>query len=295
MNGTLMKPDFYSFLIGNHKCVALYDGYHDHKLENMVTNAPRAEVEAALQALGLSQQFVTMPYTSLYVDTGVHRVLVDTGGGEVLDTTGNLLNNMHKAGIQPDSIDTVIITHAHPDHVGGLLDERGETVFPQATFYIYKTEWEFWFSEDAAVYPGGWMPEFIRNKLSPIKAQTVLLEREGEILPEVSVLIAPGHTPGHMVISFTSLGKQLLYTGDVALHPIHLAHPDWLAVFDITPEMAVASRRHIFDLAAATGCWVMGQQFPPFPSLGRVNEQEKGWEWQPIQFPEQTIDDHRRE
>lgn len=290
-----MKPDFYSFLIGNHKCVALYDGYHDHKLENMVTNAPRAEVEAALQALGLSQQFVTTPYTSLYVDTGVHRVLVDTGGGEVLDTTGNLLNNMHKAGIQPDSIDTVIITHAHPDHVGGLLDERGETVFPQATFYIYKTEWEFWFSEDAAVYPGGWMPEFIRNKLSPIKAQTVLLEREGEILPEVSVLIAPGHTPGHMVISFTSLGKQLLYTGDVALHPIHLAHPDWLAVFDITPEMAVASRRHIFDLAAATGCWVMGQQFPPFPSLGRVNKQEKGWEWQPIQFPEQTIDDHRRE
>ena len=290
-----MKPDFYSFLIGNHKCVALYDGYHDHKLENMVTNAPRSEVEAALQALGLSPQFVTTPYTSLYVETEVHRVLVDTGGGEVLDTTGNLLNNLHTAGIEPDSIDTVIITHAHPDHVGGLLDETGETAFPQATFYICNKEWEFWFSEDADVHPGGWMPEFIRKKLSPIEAQCVLLEREGEILPEVSVLLAPGHTPGHMVISFTSLGEQLIYTGDVALHPIHLAHPDWLAVFDITPEMAVASRRRIFDLAAVTGCWVMGQQFPPFPSLGRVVKREIGWEWQPIQLPEQTNDDHRRE
>ncbi len=275
--------------------MALYDGYHDHKLENMVTNAPRSEVEAALQALGLSPQFVTTPYTSLYVDTGVHQVLVDTGGGEVLDTTGNLLNNMHKAGIEPENIDTVIISHAHPDHVGGLLDERGETVFPQATFYMSKTEWEFWFSEGADVHPGGWMPEFIREKLLPIEAQTVLLEREGEILPEVSALFAPGHTPGHMVISFTSLGEQLLYTGDVALHPIHLAHPDWLAVFDVTSEMAVASRRCIFDLAAATGCWVMGQQFPPFPSLGQVVKKGIGWEWQPIQIPEQTNDDHRRE
>ena len=275
-------PDYYRFQLGGHECVALYDGYHDHKLQNMVTNVARSEVEVALQAHGLPTQFITTPYTSLFVNTGAHRVLVDLGGGDVLDTTGNLLQNMHKAGIEPESIDSIFITHAHPDHVGGLLDAKGEPVFMQATYFISETEWDFWFSEEADVYPGGWMPEFIRKKLSPIEAQSVLLEREGEILPQVNTLLAPGHTPGHMVISFTSLGEQLLYTGDVALHPIHLAHPDWLAVFDIIPDMAVASRRRIFDLAAATGCLVMGQQFPPFPSLGRVKKQEIGWEWQPI-------------
>jgi glyoxylase-like metal-dependent hydrolase (beta-lactamase superfamily II) len=84
-----------------------------------------------------------------------------------------------------------------------------------------------------------------------------------------------------MVVAFSFLNEQLLFTGDAALHPIHLAHPNWHAVFDIEPEMAAASRRRIFDLAAETGCWVMGQQFPPFPSLGHVVKKGIGWEWQP--------------
>jgi len=276
------RLEYYRFQLGSHDCVALYDGYHDHKLQNMVTNVARSEVEVALQAHGLPTQFVTTPYTSLYVNTGKNRVLVDLGGGDVLDTTGNLLQNMHKAEIAPESIDSIFITHAHPDHVGGLLDAKGEPVFTQAIYFICKTEWDFWFSEDADDHPGGWMPEFAREKLTPIKDKTVLLEREGEILPEVSVLFSPGHTPGHMVVSFSSQSEQLLFTGDVALHPIHLEHPDWHPIFDMFPEAAAASKYRIFDLASETGCWVMGQQFPSFPSLGHVIKKKIGWEWQPI-------------
>ena len=278
-----MSPDYYRFRLGNFACVALYDGYHNHKLQNMVANAPRAEVEAALSAQGLPTQFIMTPYTSLYVDTGQHRVLVDLGGGDVMDTTGNLVQNMGKAGIEPGSIDSIIITHAHPDHVGGVVDVKGEQIFTRATYFISRTEWDFWFSTDADHHPGGWMPEFARQKLTPIKDKTVLLEREGEILPEVSVVFSPGHTPGHMAVSFTSQNEQLLFTGDVALHPIHLAHPDWLAVFDIIPDMAIDSRQRIFDLAAETRCWVIGQQFPPFPSLGHVIKKAIGWEWKPIE------------
>lgn len=289
-----MSPEYYRFQLGGHECVALYDGYHNHKLQNMVTNAPRSEVEAELLAMGLPTQFITTPYTSLFVNTGAHRVLVDLGGGDVLDTTGNLLQNMLKAGIEPESINSIFITHAHPDHVGGLVDAKGDLVFTRATYFISKTEWDFWFSEDANAHPGGWMPGFAREKLTPIKDKTVFLEREGEILPGVNVLFSPGHTPGHMVVSFSAQNERLLYTGDAALHPIHLEHPNWHPVFDIFPEAAAASRRSIFDLAAATGCWVMSQQFPPFPSLGHVIKKENGWKWQPIRILDQTKYDSRR-
>jgi len=110
----------------------------------------------------------------------------------------------------------------------------------------------------------------------------VRIGQEGEILPGVSVLFAPGHTPGHMVVSFACGSERLLYTGDTAIHPLHLEHPDWRPVYDILPYLAATSKRRIFDLAAVTGCWVMGQQFPPFPSLGHVVKKGIGWEWQPI-------------
>lgn len=275
--------DFYRFQLGRHECVALYDGYHDHKLQNMVANAPTWEVEAALSAYGLPIQFVMTPYTSLCIDVGVHRVLVDVGGGEVMDTTGNLLQNMAKAGIEPESIDSIFITHAHPDHVGGLLDTVGKPVFPQAAIYISKAEWDFWFSEDADARPGGWMAEFTQNKLTPIRDKTVLLEQEGEILPDVEVIFSSGHTPGHMVVSFSSQQERLLYTGDVALHPLHLEHPEWYPAFDIFPEAALESKQRIFDLASDARCWVMAQQFPPFPSLGHVSKKEIGWEWRPVE------------
>jgi len=92
----------------------------------------------------------------------------------------------------------------------------------------------------------------------------VLIEKEQEILPGVEVIFAPGHTPGHMVVSFTSEGQQILYTADTTLHPLHLDRPDWLPVFDILPELAGLSKNRIFDLAAETKTLVLGQHFPPF-------------------------------
>ena len=278
-----MELDLYRFQLGTHECVSLYDGFHDYNHEQMFTNAPRSDVELALQAHGLSPNAVTTPFTFLYVSTGKHRVLVDIGAGDLLPTTGQLQHHLHKARISPESIDSIFITHAHPDHVGGVLDNSGKPIFPHATYYVCREEWDFWFSEKAASQAAEWMVDFARAKLTPIKDKTVMLDQEGEVLPGVSVLLAPGHTPGHMVVSFSAQGEQLLYTGDTVLHPLHLEHPDWLPVFDILPELAAASKSRIFDLAASTQCWVMGQQFPPFPSLGHVVKQKIGWEWQPIE------------
>jgi len=278
-----MDIEHYRFQLGSYECVSLYDGFNDYKLEQMFTNVPGPDVEIALQAQGFSQSAVTTPFTFLYVNTGKHRILVDIGAGDLLPTTGKLLQNMLNGEITPESIDSIFITHAHPDHIGGVLDDAGKPIFANATYYICRVEWDFWFSEQAASQGWEWMADFAREKLTPIKDKTVMLDQEAEILPGVSVLFTPGHTPGHMVVSFSSQGERLLYTGDTVLHPLHLEHPDWLPVFDILRELAAASKSRIFDLAASTQCWVMGQQFPPFPSLGHVVKQKIGWEWQPIE------------
>ena len=276
-----MNSGFHRFQLGNYECASLCDGAMDYQLDAMVKNAPGPDVAAALQAQGLPTEVINTPYAYLYVDTGKHRTLVDMGAGGLSPTTGGLLDSLREAGLSPEAIDAVFITHAHPDHVGGALDGEGKPVFINAHYFMWKVEWDFWFSQEAPARAGEFFTEIARQRLTPLKDKMTLLEKEGEVLPGVSVLFAPGHTPGHMVVSFASDGERLLYTGDTVLHPVHLAHPDWVPVFDILPEAAAASKRRIFDLAASTGSWVLGQHFPPFPNLGHVVKKEIGWEWRP--------------
>jgi glyoxylase-like metal-dependent hydrolase (beta-lactamase superfamily II) len=279
----MMRNDSYPFRVGAFKCFALCDGGLEYTLESMVTNATRSEIETYLQTHGLPIKMIATPFTYLYVDTGHHKILVDMGAGNLFPTTGRLLQSMAQAGISPDSIDSIFISHAHPDHVGGALNDRGEPIFSNATYYICQNEWEFWFSEQAINQVAQTFITFAREKLTPLKERMLLIEKEKEILPGVEVLFAPGHTPGHMVVSFKSEGEQLLYTGDTVLHPLHLERPDWLPIYDILPELASVSKHLIFDFAAATQSLVLGQHFPPFPNLGHIVKKEIGWRWQPIE------------
>ena len=275
--------NFYPFRVGNFECAAVCDGSSDYSLESMVTNAPRSEVEAYLRAQGLPTEVITTPYTYPYVDTGSHKIMVDMGAGKLLSTTGKLLENMEQADISPQLIDQIFISHAHPDHIGGALNDKGEFNFPNATYFIWKKEWEFWFSEQAIQQADEFFVTFAQEKLAPLKERTILIEEENEILPGVEVIFAPGHTPGHMAISFKSEGEQFIYTADTALHPLHLERPDWFPVFDILPDSARASKNHIFDLAATTNSLVLGQHFPPFPNVGRIIRKEIGWKFLPIE------------
>jgi glyoxylase-like metal-dependent hydrolase (beta-lactamase superfamily II) len=278
-----MSTESYRFTLGNFECISLIDGSVDYPLQNFFSNVPKAQVEEVLVQRGLPIDYVTTPYTYLYVDTGEHRVLVDMGAGGLIPNTGRLVQSMKTTGIDPVDIDTVMITHAHPDHVGGTLDRDGKPIYTNAHYYIWKEEWDFWFSELAEAKTPEMFVTCARTNLEPLQNQVTLLEYEGEVVPGIGVIAAPGHTPGHIVVSFSSGGERLLYIGDTVLYPLHLEHPGWLPIYDIIPEKAATSKRLIFDLAAEERVWVIGQHFPPFPSLGHVVKKGGGWEWRPIE------------
>ena len=277
-----MNIESYQFKLGDFECVSISDGSHDYPPQNFFANVPKEQIEELLRQRNLATDHITTPYTYLFVNTGEHRVLVDMGAGNLFLTTGRLVQNMKAAGIEPAEIDTVIITHAHPDHIGGALDKEGNPVFPNARYYIWKDEWDFWFSETAFAKAPETFVKIARKNLEPIKDRVSLLEHESEILPGIRVIAAPGHTPGHMVVSVSSSDEQLLYIGDTVIYPLHLEHPDWIPIYDLLPEKAAASKHRIFDRAATEKTWVIGQHFPPFPSLGHVIKKGEGWQWQPI-------------
>lgn len=227
------------------------------------SDAEFAEVSAANFLSADASRFFFCP---VVVNTGENLILFDTG----LNARG-ITGALENAGYTADQIDTVVITHMHGDHIGGLIRGAAPT-FANATYVTGRVEYDFWAGTDNA--------QFDRN-MRPLADRTRFLEPGQDVQGGITAVEAFGHTPGHMVYHLQSNGAQLMLLADLANHPVwSLAHPDWEVRFDRDKPAAAASRRRLLDMVATDRIPSTGYHLP-FPALGYVAQQGDGFLWVP--------------
>lgn len=272
----------FHFKVGAFDCLVINDGSIVGNAEMLFANAPASELEQAVRAHGLKPEHLPATWSCLLVKTADHVVLIDTGLGSGQSVGGNLMAILADEGVAPTDIETVILTHGHPDHIGGGVTESGEPAFPQATYFMGKDEWLYWTSEETLAQESEWMAGFARWKLGPLTAVLQTVADGQEIVPGTRAVSAPGHTVGQMAIHMASDGEHLLFMADVALHPIHVEHPGWVSQMDANPAQTVQTRHKLFQWAVDHDALVLAYHFPPFPSLGRIVPHGESWRWKAI-------------
>jgi glyoxylase-like metal-dependent hydrolase (beta-lactamase superfamily II) len=244
--------------------------------ETFAMNVDKAEFEKVTKEHFLPTDVAKFYFTPTIVNTGNELVLFDAGlGGE----TPGILMALQSAGYSADQIDVVVITHMHPDHIGGLMT-GGKPTFPNARYVTGSKEYDFWSPKGADNRIG----KLMISNVKPLAEKMTFVKEGDAVVSGITAIEAHGHTPGHMCYRIESNGQQVLLLADLANHYVwSLAYPDWEVRFDADKSAAAAARRKLLGMAAADRLPIIGYHLP-FPALGYVESRGNGFHYVPASY-----------
>jgi glyoxylase-like metal-dependent hydrolase (beta-lactamase superfamily II) len=280
---------FYRFKIGEFEAASVSDGFlqFEDPKTMIAAGAGEAEYQAFMESKFLSPKVAYFQINSLYVNTGKHKLLIDNGMGPYLGPSGgHLLGHLRNLGVAPNEIDTIIISHAHLDHVSGTLAPDNSQVFPNARYVIGEREWAYWMKPNIKL--GNLLPEEFKQlivegakrHLGGIKERVEFVKQGQEVVTGITAVEVCGHTPGMLAFNISSGSESLFYSADALHHfALSIVHPEWHVGFDNDQELGARTRLRVLNQVIAERSLVLVPHFP-FPGLGHITQQGqvRGWE-----------------
>lgn len=277
LTGTTGSP-YMRYKVGAFEITAFNDGTRiaDNPEKIFGVNQKPEDVASAAEANFLPRDKLVNSFTPVLVNTGKELVLFDSGNGaNGRPATGHLASQMKAAGVSPEQIDVVVITHCHPDHIGGLMD-NGAALAPNARYVIGEAEYAFWSSPDRANGPTANAAKVVQANVVPLKDKMKFLKNDGEVAAGIRAVAAFGHTPGHMAWHVESGGKRLLIGADFCNHYVlSLRYPRWHVSFDAQKDVAVETRLRLLDMVSQEHIPFTSYHMP-FPAVGFVEKSTDG-------------------
>jgi glyoxylase-like metal-dependent hydrolase (beta-lactamase superfamily II) len=288
------QPTVYRFKFGDFEIANVLDskvvreGLHP----SFGGERPSEEVHALARANRIDPQRYEHPFIPTVVNTGKELILFDTGNGALRREReqlrgrapeGRLVERLGEAGYKPADVDVVVITHGHPDHIGGLT-EGGKPVFPNARYVFGATEFDFWKRGENVREARKFNRELFVDIAVPLADRARFLKPGDEVAPGIRAVDAAGHAPGLMAYHIESGGKRLLIWADTCIHyVVAVQRPELHIDVDDDKDKAVATRKRILDMAATDGLFIAGFHMP-FPGLGLIEKSAAGHRWVPVGY-----------
>lgn len=286
-----MNIRIHQFKIGDFQAFIFHDMQFTYKGSDFFSNVDSAQAANELANYHQTMEQIHSPFVSLLLVKNDQKILIDTGlgyrsepiefKGVKVPIEGKMRSLLSEINITEDSITDVILTHLHPDHIGGVCDEHLQPIFSGANHYIHEHEWNYWYGA-AGEGENPFFKSFVQQNIDPLRKEQLkmIVQDEVELLPGIVTIKVPGHTPGQIAVRIESKGQKLLFISDVWIHPLHIKHTDWQTVYDLDHDLAKKSRLRMLELAHQENMLVQSCHFE-FPGLGWIDKLKKNWAWVP--------------